>query len=185
MNADELSIEEVRIVQAMADFQMALSAVDFLCEADPDIAITRVERRRLRCFEDAAVVNYWRPFTQSSGLPSLSLKKLGIKPTEDQSALHDRIKDRRNKVVAHTDVDRMRLAFSTFKVFEDHDLLMPHYDFDDSLYFFEDRIALMIWLRTLRQAAAHILFNRVQGRPAVRFKRDHLEDDAKPSSGAS
>lgn len=170
-----LTAEKVRIIQAMADFQMALSAFDFVSEVSPEEPISRIERRRLRCFEDAAVVAYWRPFSDSKGLPKLSLKKLGIMATTEQLTLHERLKERRNKVIAHTDVDRMRLAFSTFRMFEDSEIMIPQYDFDDALEFYSDLDAIIIWLRTLRQAARRAIFTRVQGRQEIRFKRDHTD----------
>lgn len=172
---DQLSGADVRIVQSIADFQMALSAVTFLCELEPDDPISRVTRRRYRCFEDTAVVAYSRPFTQSKGLPTLSFKRLGIKPTSEQQALHDRLWDRRNKVVAHTNIDRMRLALSTFKPFDDHPVMMPMMDFDDSLAFFKDRHRLEEWLRLLIHAAGKTVFERVQSAAPVRFRRDHTD----------
>ncbi|WP_139342559.1 hypothetical protein [Methylobacterium radiotolerans] len=176
--ASDLTNEDIRIVQALADFQMALSAFDFICELDEDQSMTRVERRRYRCFEDAAVIAYWRPFTQSKGLPSLSLKKIGVRPTAAQLDLHERLRMHRNEVVAHTDVVKMRLALSTFKIFEGRDIMLPHYDFDDSLVFFAERYALIDWLRTLRAATTRTVFDRTQGRSEIRFKRDHLDNSS-------
>lgn len=170
-----LTVEEVRIIQAMADFQMPLSAFDFVSEVSPEEPISPIELRRLRCFEDAAVVAYWRAFSDSKALPKLSLKKLSITATTEQFILHRRLKERRNKVIAHTDVDRMRLAFSTFRVFEDSEIMIPQYDFDDALEFYSDLDAITIWLRTLRQAATGAIFTRVQGRQETRFKRDHTD----------
>lgn len=112
-------------MQSIADFQRALSAVTFRCALEPDHRISRVRRRRYGCFEEAAVVAYSRPFTQSKGLPKLSFKRLGIKPTPEQQAPHACLWDRRNKVIAHTDIDRMRLAMSTFKLLDDHPAMMP------------------------------------------------------------
>jgi len=159
----------------MTDFQMALSAFNFVSEVGPEEPISRIERRRLRCFEDAAVVAYWRPFSDSKGLPKLSFKKLGIKATSEQLTLHRRLQERRNKVIAHTDVDRMRLAFSTFRVSEDSSIMMPQYDFDDALEFYADLDAIVIWLRTLSHAASKAIFTRVQGRQEIRYKRDHTD----------
>lgn len=170
---DELTDADIRIVQSIADLQMALSAVTFLCELEPDERISRVARRRYRCFEDTAVVSYCRPFTQSKGLPSLSLKKLGVKPTTEQQALHDRLWARRNKVVAHTDIDMMRLTLSTFRPLDDHPVMMPSMDFDDGLAFFSERHEFEEWLRLLIQKAGEKVFARVQGRGPMHFMKDH------------
>lgn len=169
-----LTDDDIRIIQAMADFQMALSAVAFLCELDENEPLSRVERRRYRCFEDAAIIAYWRPFSNSKGLPSLSLSKLQIKPTVAQLDLHNRIKLHRDKVIAHTDVDRMRLAFSTSKLSVDRDIMLPRFDFDDGLVFFAERKEMIEWLRTMLDAAARIIFEKVQLLPSVKFVRDHL-----------
>ncbi|WP_156029161.1 hypothetical protein [Sphingobium sp. DC-2] len=155
---------------------MAISAVTFLCELEPDQRISRVERRRYRCFEDTAIVSYCRPFTQSKGLPTLSLKKLGVKPTTEQQVLHDRLWERRNKVVAHTDIDRMRLAMSSFQPFDDHPVMLPMMDFDDGLAFFNERHEWEEWVQLLIHRATKSVFDRVQGRLPIRFRRDHADD---------
>jgi hypothetical protein len=168
---------DIAMVQAMADLQMALSAIDFMDEADADQGLSRIERRRLRCYEDAAVISYWRPFAGSKGVPQLEFKHFGIEPTPEQLALHAWLRDRRNKVVAHTDLDRMRLALSTMKVFDDSDIMLPLMDFDDGLAFFNDRAELIVWLRALIQGAARKTFRRFQGHGELRIVRDHLTTD--------
>ncbi|WP_168455083.1 hypothetical protein [Acetobacter pasteurianus] len=175
MDEADFSAGDIRIIQAMADFQMALSALDFVSEVSPDEPISRIERRRLRCFEDAAVVAYWRPFSYSNGLPKLTLETLGITATTEQLTLHERLKERRNKVIAHTDVDRMRLVLSTFRVSEDSEIMMPQYNFDDALEFYPNLDTLIMWIRILHQAATRAIFKRVQGRREIHFKRDHID----------
>lgn len=174
----ELSNEDIRIVQAIADLQMALSAMTFLDEADPDEKISRVERRRLRCFEDAAVVAYNRPFTSSSGLPRLTFEMIGIDLDERETDLHQRLRVRRDKVVGHTDISEMRLALSTSKPFDNHDVMIPVMDFDDELAFFVDRAAIISWLRKVHMAASKTIFVRVQGVAGVKFIRDHTLPEA-------
>ncbi|MBP2159089.1 MULTISPECIES: hypothetical protein [Asticcacaulis] len=169
----QLSNDDIRIVQAIADFQMALSAMIFLDEADANAKISRVERRRLRCFEDAAVVAYNRPFTSSKGLPKLSFEMIGIDPEPSESELHQRLRVRRDKVVGHTDISEMRLALSTFRAFDDREVMMPLMDFDDALAFFVDRAPVIAWVRKLRSAASEMVFSRVQGVPDIKFVKDH------------
>jgi hypothetical protein len=174
----DLSDEDIRIIQSIADFQMALSATTFLSETDEDANISRVERRRLRCFEDAAVVAYNRPFTNSNGLPRLTFEMIGLDPTTEEVDLHQRLRVRRDKVVGHTDVSKMRLALSTFQAFEDREIMMPLMDFDDALEFYSDRMALMAWLHKVIATVSKTVFARVQGKPALRFIKDHtLSDD--------
>lgn len=165
-----------RLVQALADFQMALSAIDFMCELDEDTRLTRVERRRYRCFEDAAVIAYGRAFSNAEGLPFLVFKHMDIKPTPEEQELHDRLIERRRKVVAHSDADRQRILFATeeFQA-DDGKFMIPHVDFDDALAFYSDRLNIMKWLRRLIQAAGTVLFNQVQGISPIRFVRDHAQ----------
>jgi len=179
-----LSNGQIRIVQSIADFQMALSAIDFLCELEDDEPISRIERRRYRCFEDTATIAYWRPFSRAEGLPLLSFKQLGITPTAEQIALHTKIKDHRNMVIAHSDASRMRILFSAEKVFDDSDVLLPFLDFGDSLVLFPDRLRWMEWVRILIHAASKALFDGVQGGSSIHFARNWLHFDAQaPEDG--
>lgn len=171
------------MVQAMADLQMASSALTFLREAIPAEGMTRTDRRRLRCFEDAAVISYWRPFTGSDGLRRLEVRNFGVDVTPEQLALHERIRERRNRVIAHTDFERMRLAFATYKVDDDTDVMMPFMDFDDGLAFFDDLEPLREWIKVLFRGAARKTFNRVQGHGEIHVVRDHtLTDRTEPDS---
>lgn len=166
--------QQIRLVQSIADFQMALSAADFMCELDEDQPLTRVERRRYRCFEDSAVIAYGRAFTAANGLSALSFKQLKIKPAADERDLHDRIMQRRHKVVAHSDADRQRILFTTERLSaENMTVMLPRVDFDDALAFFSERRPLVEWLRRLLEAAGEVLFHQVQGVPEVHFVRDH------------
>ncbi|MDB5406853.1 MAG: hypothetical protein JWL84_1765 [Rhodospirillales bacterium] len=179
-----LSNRQIRMAQSIADFQMALSAIDFLCELDDDQPISRIERRRYRCFEDTATIAYWRPFSPAKGLPLLSFKQLGITPTAEQTALHKKIEDHRNMVIAHSDASRMRILFAAEKVLDDRDVLLPFLDFDDGLILFPDRWRWMDLVRTLIHAASKTLFDGVQGGSSIRFVRDWLHHgDPMPEEG--
>lgn len=174
--AGPLDPRQERLVQSLADFQMALSAADFMCELDEDGPLTRVERRRFRCFEDAAVIAYGRAFTKAQGLNHLSFKQMALKPTPDELALHNRLMERRSKVVAHSDADRQRILFATEKFEADNGTFMiPHLDFDDALAFYTDRLKLIEWLRRLIHAISAVLFKQFQGVEPVRFVRDHTQ----------
>ena len=170
-----LTPRQVRLAQAVADFQMALSAVDFMSELEEQEIITRIERRRLRCFEDAAVIAYGRVFSKAEGLPFLVFKHLEFKPTAEERVLHERLMERRRKVVAHSDADRQRLLFATDNFGTDTTIMLPHIDFDDALAFYLDRELLIGWLRRLIRAASAVLFRQVQDTPPVRFVRDHTQ----------
>ena len=160
-----------RKVQALQDFQQALSALTFFAEI-PEQA-TRVQRRRFRCYHDLAVVAYCRPFTTSGGLPKLSLKSLGVRPTASERTLHERLMDYRNKVVAHTDADRMRLLVTSFEVSEG--ILMPYIVEDEGFEFLRDVEPLDRWLRRVHAALAKCIFEKVQAIPSgTRFIKDFL-----------
>ena len=60
-----LTPRQFRIVQSIADFQMALSALGFLSDLGEREPISRIDRRRFRCFEDAAIIAYGGPFTDA------------------------------------------------------------------------------------------------------------------------
>ena len=74
----QLQSRQIRMIQSVADFQMALSAVELICELDENQLVTRIERRRYRCFEDTAVIAYGRAFTTAHSLPFLSFKQLKV-----------------------------------------------------------------------------------------------------------
>lgn len=106
----------------MHDLQQALRACELLSECDEDQKYSRAELRRFRCYETALVISYTRPFTQSRGhaLP-LSMKMANLKLSDDSRALHDRLVEMRNKIVAHSDNEMMRMTIQPFDVFEGED----------------------------------------------------------------
>lgn len=101
----------IRLLYSMKDIQLALSAADFLQECDPEARISMVELRRYKCYETTAIVSYARPFSESrGGFPKLSLKMIGVRLDEDKKALHEKLLDLRNRTVAHSDAEMMRMA---------------------------------------------------------------------------
>jgi hypothetical protein len=104
-----------RLLYSLHDLQQALSACEFLRECDDTQKYSRAELRRFRCYETALVIAYTRPFTQSRGeaLP-LSMKMTNLKLSVDRRALHDRLVEMRNKIVAHSDSEMMRMTIQPF-----------------------------------------------------------------------
>lgn len=100
----------LRMLYSLHDLQLARSAAAFLCELGVDEPISKVELRRYKCYESTAIISYARPFTKSEGVPPLSLKMTGATLTESDMALHAWILDLRNKCVAHSDAQMMRMA---------------------------------------------------------------------------
>jgi hypothetical protein len=160
---EEIDGRTLRLFYSQRDFALALSALDFFMEVDETANYSHVELRRFRCYLDEATIAYCRPFTQARGMPLLSFSDLALTPDPDQLDLHDRLLKYRHKVVAHSDVERMRIAVSAMKPFGDSELLMPIMNTDEGLEFIPERLAWMIWLRTLRSALAKVTFNLVQG----------------------
>lgn len=107
------------MLSAMGDFRLALSAADFLCEADANERYDIETLRRFRCYEQTAIISYARPFTQSKGgFPSLSLKMCDVTLSTNEKELHERVLKLRNKMVAHSDPEMMNFASSTFDMSE-------------------------------------------------------------------
>jgi len=128
----------IRLIYSMKDFQLALSAADFLQECDPDESINKVQLRRYKCFETTAIVAYSRPFSESRGsVPRLSMKMIGVRLDEQQQALHDEIIQLRNRVIAHSDAAMMRMVARIAHVNIGNAERMPYIDavFDEGLSF--------------------------------------------------
>ena len=107
----------IRLLYSLGDFQLALSACEFLYECDPEERYSRVQFRRFRCFETTLIIAYSRPFSQSDGgFPPLTLKMANAHLTEQQTKLHRRLLRMRNKIIAHSDRELMRMTTQTFDV---------------------------------------------------------------------
>ncbi|MFY7744015.1 MAG: hypothetical protein ACOVQY_01225 [Erythrobacter sp.] len=155
-----------RLFQALDDIQEALSALTFFMDV-PE-RISEIERRRFRCYHDMMAVSYWRPFSQSKGLPSLGWAALGIKPSPDERALHKRIGDYRNKLVAHTDMAKMRIKVKAMVVGDREDDF-PRYPIvvkDVGFEFLNDQRNIENWLWKLRSSLQEKTFRIVQAMPA-------------------
>lgn len=179
----EIDGRTLRLFYSLRDFGLALSAFDFFMEADETAKYSHIELRRFRCYLDEAVISYCRPFTQAHGMPLLSFADLKIAPTPEQQDLHDRLMTYRHKVVAHSDVERMRIAVTAMKPFDDKDVLMPIMNTDEALEFIPDRMELLVWVRALRSALASVTFEIVQGSgDGFRLAKDHMFPDPEARS---
>jgi len=106
-----------RLLYSLNDLQQALSACDFLYECEETGTYSKIELRRFRCYETTLVVAYTRPFSQSrGGSAPLTMKMVGLKLSKDRLALHDKLMDMRNKIMAHSDSDLMRMTTQPFDV---------------------------------------------------------------------
>jgi len=139
----------LRMLYSMKDIQLALSAADFLLSCDPDDPISKIELRRFKCYETTAIVSYARPFSDSKGdVPKLSMKMIGVKLDDQQQALHDELMHLRNKVVAHSDAELMRMVVKLRQLDLGAGQTMPHINtsFDEGLDFVGDRVEDLLGL---------------------------------------
>ena len=106
-----------RLLYSLNDLQHALSACEFLYECEETNTYSKIELRRFRCYETTLVVAYTRPFVQSRGVAApLTLKMVSLKLSKDRQALHERLMDMRNKIMAHSDSEMMRMTTQPFDV---------------------------------------------------------------------
>lgn len=172
-----LDKQQWRRVQALTDFQQSLSALTFFL--DIPAQTTRVERRRYRCYQTAAIISYCRPFTRSNGLPKLELDAIHNDISEEEQTLHNFLMTERNKVVAHTDIDRMRLLLTSFEVRDG--INFPHIVEDEGFALIGKEHQFEVWLRKLIQPLASEVYDFVQGHePNVEFRQDYLHNSPQP-----
>lgn len=123
-----------RVIQSCGDFQQALSALTFLLEEwDYGAKYSKVERRKFQCYKNAAIVAFARPFKVGRGRMTLGLHAVGVRLTTAEEKLKDKIIDLRDKVVAHSDDERMHFKISTMQPFDDSPLAIPALVFQESL----------------------------------------------------
>lgn len=169
-----LDEKQWRRVQALTDFSQSLSALTFFMEI-PE-RTNHVERKRYRCYHDSAIVSYCRPFTKSNGLPTLSRKSVRKDTSPEERELHNFLLNERNKVVAHTDADRMRLLLTSFDVSDE--IRFPHIVEDEGFALVGKESQFEAWLRKLTHSLATEVFQLMQEyQPGVEFRRDYLHND--------
>jgi hypothetical protein len=78
--------------------------------------ISKVELRRYKCYETTAIITYTRPFAESRGEFHLIFRMLNFYPSASQLAIHDEVMTLRNKLIAHSDFDMMRMVTQHFKI---------------------------------------------------------------------
>lgn len=172
-------LRDIRMLYSVRDLQLALSAADFLTECDPDRKISKIELRRFRSYETMMVVAYARPFSQTKGdVPSLSLKMAGAKLTAEQMALHERMIELRNRAVAHSDGDMMRMVTKPHDIDlgDGKSFTFVEMVFDEGLEFIGDAAYRAIDLiRAVLFSLNHRLIAAAQERPAdFDLRHDHL-----------
>ncbi|SIT81257.1 hypothetical protein SAMN05421665_1242 [Yoonia rosea] len=180
---EKIRMQRIRMLSALGDFQLALSAADFMQEADEDQKYNHVELRRFRCYEHTAIVSYARPFSQSKGkTPKLSLKMCGVTLTPEEQELHDRVIDLRNKLVAHSDTEMMNFAAQAGEVMRHegqpfYGLMVKH---DEGLQFYKwmDQLDLIDLIRKVSFTLYDKMSELVQDDPKAFDIKVHFSDQS-------
>lgn len=122
-----------RLMLSSRDFQQALSAATFLYQ-DMDEARSLPDWRRLRCYETNMVVAYARPFSQARGpVKRLSLSELSADLNFEESGLHQRLIEHRNRLHAHSDAEFVPMSVEVWGTplpddRLDFEFVMPKFD---------------------------------------------------------
>lgn len=178
---ENLRQRRLRMLYSLGDFQLALSAAAFLSELDRDQHYTKVELRRFRCFETTVIISYARPFSESAGgFPQLSLKMVGAELTKEQNALHERLLTLRNKVIAHSDANMMRMTSQAnpIEIDTNFSYVFLHAVFDEGLTFIgEQYFELNELLHIVHGSLYKKLLAEAQQQPAdFAIRKDYLRD---------
>lgn len=112
------NLELQRLMMSARDFQQALSANTFLREdCDWDAEYNLSDMRRLQCFETTMVVAYSRPFSKVRGFSTPFRFKLlpNFALTSEESDLHEKLINQRNRLHAHSDGDFTQLRLEIWR----------------------------------------------------------------------
>ena len=162
-----------RLMIGHADIQMALSAITFLSEIDPNEKFNKIILRRMKCYEIAFVSAYSRAFTKNSGgkYGALSRKKLRVKYSERETQLHEKILKIRNKIYAHSDGDFavVRMDMFDIEIRPGETMSFPHLQFDEGMHFVDS--ADRGDIQTMLHAVMHAIFEQATnlGRELTEF----------------
>jgi hypothetical protein len=177
LNREELI--RLRRIYSLRDIQLALSAAEFLAECDPEKAISRAELNRFKCYETTMVVSYLRPFSQSrGGVPKLTLELCGPSLRDDLLLMHQRIRDARDKVFAHSDASFMRVRVKPVALnISSRDVTLFDAKFDEGLQFLGmDVLTAIDLFRTVYFNLYSILHSEVSLNPELfHIRKDYLE----------
>lgn len=156
-----------RVIYSIWDFKQALSALTFLMEdCDLDAKYSTIELRRFRCYEAQAVVAFSRPFTDTRSGATLSLKKIGMKLSVEETLLKDELLRLRNKIVAHSDDEEMHYKGVTMEIGGTAEKL-PLFVWDEGLYLSGDqRSALASLLHRLIAALIDVTYHLCKTEPS-------------------
>lgn len=170
--------QSVRMLYSLRDFEIALSAADFLTEAAEDKLYTHVDLRRFKCYETTAIVAYARPFSEDrNGFPKLSLKMCNVSLSDQERRLHDKILATRNTIMAHSDAEFMRFNSMVGDVSGNQDgtLNVVRVIFDEGLVFHKyfEQLALIYLIRKVSAG----LYKKIHGQAQMAPDRFRIRKD--------
>jgi len=146
-----------RLIVCHSDIQISLSAITFLIdELDNEKKYNTIQFRRLKCYETTFVTGYGRAFTDSSGgrYTKLSLKKIGLKLTDAERAIHKKILAARHRKFAHSDfiTAHIRIDLHSLEI-NGESIHYPRTQWDEELYFVD--IMELYRIATLQHKIIH------------------------------
>lgn len=147
-----------RLVICHGDLQTSLSALTFLGEADENAKYDRVELRRFKCYETAFVVSYGRAFTESKGskYKQLSFRAIGLKLSEEERSLHEKIISSRQQKYAHSDLTRAHTRIDLYiQDVRGEDFPFSHIQWDEGLDFIGNYAPIQ-YMELIRNIMAHL-----------------------------
>lgn len=168
-----------RLIQSMDDLEFSRSALTLFREQwSPEDQYSRLEIRKLRCFESAMVTAFMRPFSKSKGGTTLAYKSIGISFSKKEQKLFKKIEHVRNKCVAHSDENMMHFRSAPIVLNSVKGILMPHINYSNAFHFTENELfTLDDLLYKILSEIRHAIFEITQTYP------NEMEIYAKPKSG--
>lgn len=156
-----------RAIQSCGDFQLALSALTFLsAECDYSAKCSMVDLRRFRCYEHTAIVAAARPFKAGRGRAALDTRSFGVELSLAEERVLNKVITLRDKVVAHSDKEKMHFRISNHPPFLDSLIRMPLVVFEESLLLdAADATSVAELLRRLLHGLAGTIFDIAQCQP--------------------
>jgi hypothetical protein len=169
-----------RMMYSLTDLQLASSAIAFLSECEWDEPISKVELRRYKCYETTALIAYTRPFVESRGGLHLTFRMFNFTPSNSQLATQREVMRLRNKLIAHSDFDMMRMVSQHFKLplrEGQEDFVVFQAVFDEGLTFHKERgWAFGELISYVHHALySHLLFHAQKYPGKFDFRHDYMD----------
>ncbi len=171
----------LRVIHSANDLQFSLSALTwFLEEWSPDDQFTRIQFRKLRCFESAMVIAFMRPFAPSRKGTVLKRKTIGVSFSDEEASLFEKVEDVRNRFIAHADEDEMNFRVDQFELDSVKGISIPNITYDDGLHFSGDELRVFgNLLRRLIHGISKTIWDLTQAYPEEMkfYKQPKIWDD--------